>query len=212
MAARRSRQIDGYPPQHADALRSAVRYAVIANSITGGIALAGTLAVLYFGIHAGVAAAAIALFLLFGVLGGLGGVYDTWRYVRIIPYFRSQVGDTDTFLAGEALAQFCSQLDAAAIAAGVLRLSAFGFNDDLFGEPLTWHRADDGLKTVTALRNALTTEKLTLPCTDSVLEDLRKLEHALSRAAEQDIPFCLLLRHGNTTSGHEWSVRQGTAF
>lgn len=212
MADRRSAQVDGYPPQHAEALRSAIRYAVIANSITGLLAVGSTLAAVSFGFPPISAATAIALFVLFGVLGGLGGLYDTWRYVRIIPYFRQQVGDIDTFLAGEALAQSCSQLDAAAIAAGVQPLSAFGFNDDLFGERLTWHRADDGLNTVLALCNALTTENLTLPDTDSVLEDLRKLEHALSRAAEQDIPFCLLLRHGNSTSGHEWDVRQGTAF
>src|SRR5690606_10699345 len=103
--------------------------------------------------------------------------------------------------------QFCSQLDAVAIAEGVQPLSAFGFNDDLYGQALTWHSADEGLQTVTALRKAVETHRLSLPRADSVLEDLQKLQHAFSRAAEQDIPFCLLLRHGNSTSGHEWSVR-----
>lgn len=212
MTLRRSQHVDGYPRQYMEALRSSVRAAVIAMSITGCLAVGTGLATVYGQMPPVFAATAIALFLLFGVLGGLTALYDTWRYVRIIPYFRREVGEIDTYLAGEALARWLTHLDAAATSNGIQPLSTFGFDDDLRGEPLTWHSAADGLQAVTALRRTITSERDHWSNADSIIEDLQKMEHALSRAAEQDISFCLLVLHGNATSGHEWSIRQGTAF
>ena len=43
-------------------------------------------------------------------------------------------------------------------------------------------------------------------------EENNKLQAALEKAVAADVPFCVLLMHGNTTSGHEWDVRKGSAF
>jgi hypothetical protein len=201
-----------YPERHYVALASAWRYAVVAIAATGTLAVGLTLGAVFDGVPTALAAIACAAFLLFGLLGGIGGLYDTWRYVRIIPYFQRRVGEIDTFLAGEALARRLRCLDRLAAFCGVTPLSEFGFNDDLRNEPLLWHPADHGLQSVHALLSALEEKSDVVEDRAVLVRDLQKLEHALSRAAQQGIPFCLLLRHGNATSGHEWSVRQGTAF
>jgi hypothetical protein len=127
------------------------------------------------------------------------------RHVSVVPYFQSRVGEIETFGNGRHLARAMNGLDDRARSLGVVPLSAFGWNDDLAGESLVWHAPDDGLKTVDAL---LAEEQLE----PGVRDDLERIAHALRRAADKRIRFCLLLRHGDVTSGAEWDVRQGTCF
>jgi hypothetical protein len=82
----------------------------------------------------------------------------------------------------------------------------------LRGEELEWHSAADGVEVVNGLMARLDKNTGDIANVEQVTEELAKLRHALQRAASRDIPFCLLLMHGNTTSGHEWSIRKGTAF
>jgi hypothetical protein len=199
----------GLPDRHWNELRSATRSSVRWFTTTLAIAALMTLAAIYWRLPPIFAALAITVFVLFGLLGSIVTVLHM-RVVRVIPYFQRTVGEIDTFCAGEGVARNLKHLDAAASQKGVRLLSSFGFNDDLAGEPLEWHSPKDGLSTVEALlQDATDNPTLNQP---RLQDDLRKLQAALQRAADQDIPFCLLLLHGNTTSGHEWSVRQGTAF
>ena len=155
---------------------------------------------------------AFAIFLLFGVIGGIGGLYETSRYIRIIPYFQRSLGAVDTFLIGKALVRSLKQLDAVAMERGAQPISAFGFNDDLRGETLVWHAPEEGLKTVETLLNEL--QRLDIPdaIRNGILKDLRSWKDALQCASTKNVSFCILLMHGNSTSGHEWDVRKGSAF
>ncbi len=150
-----------------------------------------------------------SIFLLFGVIGGIGGLYETFRYIRIIPYFQRSLGAVDTFLIGKALARSLKQLDAVAMELGVQPISAFGFNDDLRGEALIWHAPEEGFKTVETLLNEL--QRLDIPdaIRNGILKDLRSWKAALQCASTENVLFFILLRHGNSTSGHEWDVRKG---
>ena len=134
----------GYPQRHFDELRAAKRFAIRSITITGipfALLMAGTT----FGPVPPLATAiAAAVFLMFGLLHGLGLVYDTYRYVRIIPYFERRLGDIDTFLAGNALVRVMKQLDTIATEENVAPLSAFGFADDLYDEVLLWHDPKKG--------------------------------------------------------------------
>ena len=76
---------------------------------------------------------------------------------------------------------------------GLAPLSAFGWNDDLEREPLAWHEAAVGLKTVDALLVHLQGEELAWDDHAGIVADLKRIAHALSRADAQGIPFCLLL-------------------
>ncbi len=127
-----------------------------------------------------------------------------------MPYFQRRVGGIDTFLAGRSLARTLAQLDTVASDLRVSPLSSFGFNDDLRNEPLRWHPPQEGLGTVTTLLHHLTEHPAA--AAEPIVEDLRKWQSALEKAVAADIPFCVLLLHGNTTSGHEWDVRKGSAF
>jgi hypothetical protein len=202
----------GYPPRHHDAVRSATAYAVRAIALTVCVFCVLLLGTVFASVPPVLAALAGAVFLLFGLLGGIGGLYDTRRFVRVIPYFQRKVGGICTFAAGQSLARCLRQLDAVAAELQVTPLSAFGFHDDLRGESLTWHAPDEGLHTVTTLLSELQVlaEQEGIPA--GVLRDLRAWKHALERATAQGISFCILLRHGNATSAQEWDVRQGTAF
>jgi hypothetical protein len=204
-------QKPGFPPRHDDEVRRASRaawWAVGGTALVAAVLLGGTL---YWHVPPAMAAVGGAVFLAFGLLGGLGGLYDTRVHVRLIPYFRAPVGQIDTFTAGRALARYLSQLDKLAVDHGWKPISAFGFNDDLRGESLIWHDAADGLQTVTGLLRILENSASDEPVPPELLEDLRRWAVALQRASAAKIPFCVLLLHGNVTSGHEWSVRQGTA-
>jgi hypothetical protein len=153
------------------------------------------------------AGVAIAIFLL-----AVANIIFSFRdqfLVRVVPYFERPVGETDTWLAGEDLLWHSRALDEAATRSGVTPLSAFLSGDDLIpGEELRWFTPDDALRTAERLQEP--DVAATLPA--GVIADLERLRDALGRASGQGIRFCLLIREGSVTSGHEMSVRKGSFF
>jgi len=110
---------------------------------------------------------------------------------RVVPYFPQELGP----LGGETMAAFrrgrslyleMSALDARAAGLGVKPLSAFGFRYDHFGQEVEWHKAEDGLATVRALRAQAASADLQA--------DLATLASLLQTAAEKRVPFSLVLR------------------
>ena len=202
----------GLPSQYYEAVRDARRYALNAIGLTGTTFVLLFLGTMFWSVWPLLTAFVFAIFLLFGLIGGIGGLYETFRYVRIMPYFQRSLGEIDTFLNGKALVRSLKQLDAVAIEQGVQPLSAFGFKDDLRGETLVWYAPEEGLKTVETLLNEL--QRLDIPdaICNGILKDLGSWKNALQRASTENVQFCILLRHGNSTSGHEWDVRKGSAF
>ncbi len=203
---------DYYPPEHRMEIAARWRGGAKVVGVLGLLCCGSMFGALYFEGMTIVAALALAIFILFVWANALG-IYDTYRYIRIVPYFDRTVGDINTYTAGSGLARYCLKLDETAAASGQTAISAFGFNDDLRGQTLVWHSAADGLKTVKAVLAAVEAkpDDFDDPCS-GVGDDLERLAEALRLANEQGIRFCLLLLHGCTTSGHEWDVRQGTAF
>jgi len=110
---------------------------------------------------------------------------------RVVPYFPSELGP----LGGETMAAFrrgrslyleMPALDARALGLGVKPLSAFGFRYDHFGQEVQWHRAEEGLATVQALKEQATSAELQA--------DLATLASLLRTAADKHVPFSLVLR------------------
>jgi len=153
------------------------------------------------------AGAAVILFLLV-VAGVRAGVRDQFR-VTVLPYFEREVGDIDTFLAGEGLLWHSRALDEVAVQCGVTPLSAFASGDDLIrGELVCWFEAAEGLRTTERLLEADVAGTLST----GVVTDLERLRDALRRASDQGIRFGLLVREGSYASGHEMSLRRGSFF
>lgn len=136
---------------------------------------------------------------------------DTWKHwktVRIVPYFqKGEVRiETETFVKGHALARCFTTLESLAAREGCEPLSTFGFADDWGGGTPIWHDAARGKKTVVTLLTRCETEIESL---EGVNDDLDHLKLALEDATRKNVPFCLLLRHGNVWSLGEMNVRQG---
>jgi hypothetical protein len=113
---------------------------------------------------------------------------------RIVPCFARKLGDygganSTAFNRGRALYLEIDMLEKLAAASNVTPLSTFGFADDYYEQQVQWHGADDGLRTVAALRQgpAVQTES-------ELAHDLAALDGALRVAAEQGVGFCLVLR------------------
>ena len=202
----------GYPTTYTQAVQEAWRYAWRVLVITGIIMLVTLTGSTYFGIPPLIAALAAAFFFLFGLLGGIGSVYDTARYIRLMPYFERQLGGIDTFIAGQSLASYLQQLDLLARYYDVQPLSTFGFADDMRGETLVWHDAHLGVQCITTLLTAIEGQSIPNKVRNAIKNDLVLWEQALLRAKELDVKFCVLLMHGNSTSGHESDIRKGSAF
>lgn len=139
--------------------------------------------------------------------------------VRIHPYFEKPVssaqGSVSTgaaFLSGATLAEELEPLDALAGNVGVAPLSAFGFEDDFFGEEPKWHAPEEGLKTVLALLDSLNGQPDSVCDVKGVTKDLKKIADALEDARKRAIRFCLLVRACDATNAMEWEQRKGTAF
>ena len=135
------------------------------------------------------------------------------RAVCILPYFKKGVHPDlargDTFVHGKALARNSVYLDALAQQYSLQPLSSFGFADDLHGETPVWHEAHCGLKTVSGLLKVLEEQPYLLEDAHAIMDDLGRIEGSLYQAHEYNTPFCLLLRIGNSASGHEMDVRAG---
>ncbi len=139
-------------------------------------------------------------------------IRDCFHHVSVLPYFRSQVGDIHTFSKGHHVARHLGELDELARSIEVAPLSTFGWNDDRRGEPLVWHDSAEGLRTVKGLMAALEKEDFARADHSGIIEDLKRIAHALDRAQVQGIAFCLLLRHGDTTNAMEHEQRKGSFF
>lgn len=202
----------GYPPKHLEQIRATNRCAIRDIAITGILFVALLAGAILGPVPAIAPAIAAACFLVFGMFNGLGSLYDTYRYVQVIPYFERRLGKIHTFLAGQTMARTMNYLDAIATEENVPPLSTFGFADDLRGETLQWHDPKIGLKSIEAIRRRIADSDVPTAVLTPLLDDLKKWQQALERAASENIAFCVLLRHGNFTSGHEWDVRKGSAF
>lgn len=142
----------------------------------------------------------------------VSGASETMRFKAVVPYFRSRVDEIDTFCHGAYLARHTGELDELARQLGVTPLSSFGWDDDMFGGTPVWHDASAGLKTVDTLLAHVAAEGLAWDDHAGVVDDLKRIAHALSRAAGRGIGFCLLLHYWAATNGLEWEQRRGTCF
>lgn len=213
--ARQSAQFS-YLKRHWRKALSTVGWALGLNLLfAGGFAVSAWLAVFARGSASDAALlwatiCGVAFLLL---MGDVGGMLETLKYVRIVPYFESSVGDIDTFCRGGSLARWMDELDALARSRGIHPLSEFGWNDDFAWERLIWHDPGKGLMTVNALLELLRAGgEIGGADRAGVIDDLERIADALAKAGARKTRFCLLLRHGNVTSGLEWEKRRGTCF
>jgi hypothetical protein len=110
---------------------------------------------------------------------------------RIVPYFAREIepyggASSAAFARGRGLYQAIGDLDELARAAGVTPLSAFGFADDYYDQQVSWHGAEDGIRTVAALQPRS-------PGAEAAV-DLAALAAVLGVAAARGVDFCLVLR------------------
>ena len=138
---------------------------------------------------------------------------------RIVPYFAEQLGDSECYKHGRAVARNCEKLDRLADRISTRRLSSFGFDDDLRGETLTWHPADIGLKSVTDLLEHLDQLPVSGRSDETadgdlteMASDLERFESALRSAAERDVRFCLVLLYATGTKVREHDLGEGSFF
>ena len=147
------------------------------------------------------------LFLLFVTI-----VANGFPRPQILPYFEKRLGQTDTWLRGQALARNCRALDEAAIAHGVTPLSAFGVGDELAGEEFEWHDAGRGVETVRKLQELLPRFPDLVDDRVAVGDELQFMEEALAKAAERGVRFCLHIRCSDYTCAGEMLARKGSYF
>jgi hypothetical protein len=152
---------------------------------------------------------AVAVWLTISLLLSLNDLRTCDRVARIVPYFLVEVPGPKTFFEGHALARQCRRLDDLALAAGQTPLSAYGFADDLRGEPVDWHDAVEALRTVQHLIETLRRAPEAVPEAEALLAELEPLRDRLAEAARLEVPFCLHLRMDWAYSGHEFDVREG---
>lgn len=120
------------------------------------------------------------------------GVRDEW-ICRVVPYFEREVGlgiVDGPFSCGVHLARNCLLLDQVAVQTGILPISYFGYRDD--GRWVKWHDAQKAIDTVNALKGHPTVVAVGEP----LLKDLEVLLTALTKARDQHIRFCLIVRPG----------------
>jgi len=134
-----------------------------------------------------------AFFFLFFGWAVVGWLLPFRPRPRIVPYFARELGPyggktMTAFARGRGLYLEIGALDELARTRGVKPLSTFGFAYDHFEQEVRWHPASEGLATVEALRPSHGT------LAPQAAEDLVALASVLRTAAEQDIPFSLVLR------------------
>ena len=212
VAKKRVRRFGGYPPKHQEHVRRIRRWLVRNLLILGAASLVLSCGYLRDWPPSAVfALAPFVAFLFLLLLLLIPGAVDDAFHVAVLPYFpKSNPGVYGrTFLNGQALARQCVPLDTLARERGLEPLSAFGFADDMEGEPVVWHDAGRGLETVSGLLAALRQEPSRVDDAASVIDDLERIETSLQSARRLGVPFCLLLRRGSTASGAEMDARQG---
>jgi len=207
----RSAASTGYPAQYHEEVARSRRFAARALALTGTCAAIAAIGALHSDGLTLFASITAAVF-FFTLAISIGGIVDTARHVRLMPYYRRRVGGTDTFLHGQALARCYRDLEWLAEETGVPPLSRFGFADDLAGETVTWFPAGELLATVRGLTGAVQDDPESVRDPEAVLQDFARWETAFTRAAELDIEIALLIRFGNSTSTLEWEQRIGDPF
>ena len=206
------RRIESYPARHWEQERGCLPWALaitgliaaFAALVTGGLFLDAPP-----NVDAATGAAVVYFVLLFGIMSLFHGCF---HHVRVYPYFESRVGDIHTYAEGYFVARHLLEVDELAEAQGVTPLSAFGWNDDMQGETLIWHPSAAGLKTANALLARLEAEDFDRGDLAGIVEDLKRIAHALDRADRGGIRFCLILQHGDATNAMEHEQRKGTFF
>ncbi|MBI3866267.1 MAG: hypothetical protein HY290_30680 [Planctomycetia bacterium] len=206
----------GYPGRFRRERRKNIGCSLSWNGPFFVAALVGSICTIYAAVEFHGWKEAVQLTVFLGLTAFFGfGLWITLRVASqttIVPYFQKALGDIDTFAQGHAVARSCQALDALADQLGLTPLSAFGFNDDLAGETVVWHPPAQGLATVAGLVASLKTTESLSPDRDLLIKELSNIEHALQKATDANVPFCLLLRTADVTSAIEWERRQGTCF
>lgn len=131
---------------------------------------------------------------------------------RILPFFEKQVGQTDTWLSGEALARNCRALDEAAAAHGLVPLSEFGYEEAPPGEESEWRDASRGVETAKGLAELVGRLPRLVDDPAQVQVELELLEDALAKASYRGIRFCLHLRCSDFVCPAEIAARKGSYF
>lgn len=144
-----------------------------------------------------------AILIGFSVYLGAYFVVVLWFWplasARLVPYFEKPLNSTarEAFKRGFALVREFDGLERRASQLGVTPLSAFGFGDDMLGQAVVWHTADDGLKTARALVASFQQEGHD----SNLLEDLQALEAALEEAEAAAVRFSFVVRLGSDANG-----------
>lgn len=131
---------------------------------------------------------------------------------RILPFFERYVGQTDTWLSGEALARNCRALDEAAAAHGLVPLSEFGYEEAPPGEESEWRDASRGVETARGLAQLVGRLPRLVDDPAHVQVELELLEDALAKASDRGIRFCLHLRCSDFVCPAEITARKGSYF
>ncbi|MCC6739772.1 MAG: hypothetical protein IT452_12065 [Planctomycetia bacterium] len=126
---------------------------------------------------------------------------------RFLPYFERGLGDTDTFLGGEALARNCRRLDEAAAAHGRVPLTAF-----VGGREGPFRAAGEGLEAVRQLAGLVASHPGVVDDPRAVLEELGLIEDALSKAHGRGVGFCLHVRCEDYVVPAEIAALKGSYF
>jgi len=205
------RTYDELPPRHAQVVRSAWKNVTWIVSIATALAMAFASWAIWGRGSTFLAAMTIAIWCVILIMAFMTFFIVYFDY-RLILYFERPVGQIETYPAGHAIAIELRRLDEYCRSAGCAPLSSFGFNDDLLGETLEWHQAEDGLKTIQSLVDVVNAESIFSAHQPALIDDFTKWRYALERARDQKIRFCILWQFGSSTSGQEWSIRKGTAF
>ena len=132
-----------------------------------------------------------------------------WRDANLFPYYDKVLPKSGTFLSGQAILRNCLHLDRLAEWKGVKSISNFGFPDALRGEKVVWHDADDGLRTIEGLIQAVTEKTDAVDDPAAVLSDLEKIRTAFERSKIEGIKFSFLIEDMGGTSGLVWERRGG---
>ena len=203
--------VDGYPAEHHQFVRRMRRSVLRSLSISGGAAIFLCCGYIHDWPTPLFQLAPAALLIYSMVLLSTPGSIGEMRVVRVLPYFKK--GDPqvqgDTFLAGKAFARNWNYLETMARESGLEPLANYGFQDDLLGDHVDWQEPGPGLSTVSGLLDLLRRDPSKLRESAAVIDDLARVEFTLQDACRLQVPFCLLLRHGDTASGHEMDMRQG---
>ena len=196
---------EGYPPKYYEVVQQQKSFTVKLIAVATMIAVICVVPAIWWNGPLSLATTSLAAW-VFIVTGGVMALIDV-RHATLMLYFEREVGGIESFLAGSAIMRHLLPLDRRCAETGLRPISTFGFEDDLLGQAVVWHSADEGLRSVTGLLEQISPQE-----NGPLVADLRTWQHALTRAREQQIRFCVLMRFGNSTSGQEWSTRKGTAF